>query len=100
MNTNIVDVDDDISNDCPVIETPFSDRMNKHLEIVIQTNPHGTKTQDNLHRLQQITDDVKLLTKQLQLSIESNKNHNASLSTLGRSIMFLSLIMLTEYFHF
>jgi hypothetical protein len=45
-------------------------------------DPIRSQTEDNLHRLQHITDEVKLLTKQIHLSIDANRNSDATNGTL------------------
>lgn len=65
------------SSHCSLIETSLKDkRLDKYQEKPL------IKTSENLNKLQKITDEVKLLTKQLQLSI--NKNNNSSCFTLGK----------------
>lgn len=60
------------SSYCSLIETSLKN----------QTLFTTTDTKNNLNKLQKITDDVKFLTKQLQLSV--NQNNNASSTfTLG-----------------
>jgi len=65
------------SSYCSLIETSFKEQLDKYLK---------KDNKDNLNKLQKITDDVKLLTKQLQLSI--NNNNNSSSFPLGMSQIF------------
>ena len=74
--------------DKTMCDCPLTDRIDQYFaEKEKKSDRLSTNTEENLHRLQQITDDVKLLTRQLQSSIESNRNNNAHSSKLGKSIL-------------
>ena len=72
------------ASDCPLTEQPFRERIDKYLQKDSSTLPISSETKQNLSRLQRITDDVKLLTKQLQSSLQVNQNNNSTNDTLGR----------------
>ena len=65
------------SSHCSLAETSLEDRIEKQLEQNNERHRGVNRTAENLGKLQQITDDVKFLTKQLQLSIGSNRNNHA-----------------------
>lgn len=73
---------------CSLIEPLIQERIDKYLN----KEKNNSETKENLNKLQKITDEVKFLTKQLQLSIEINKNNNSSTMILGR--LFLSFFIL------
>jgi len=79
INTTTIDILEKSSSYCSLIE--YLNKDNKKI---------NSRTKENLNKLQKITDDVKLLTKQLQLSIEFNKNNNSSLFTLGKLNLLFS----------
>ncbi|CAF0955051.1 unnamed protein product [Rotaria sordida] len=88
INTTIIDILEKSSNDCPLIETSFKERIDKYFNKKDNQNLIiSTETKQNLNKLQKITNDVKLLTKQLQLSIEFNKNNNSSIPILDERLL-------------
>ena len=84
INTTIIDVIERSSSDCPLTEQPFHARIDKYLQKDNSILPISSETKQNLSRLQRITDDVKLITKQLQSSLQVNQNNNSTNDTLGR----------------
>ncbi|CAF4267387.1 unnamed protein product, partial [Adineta steineri] len=80
INTTIIDVLEKSSSECPLTESCCKERINEYFNKDIQTLKISSKTKQNLNKLQKITDDVKLLTKQLELSMKLNKNNNASMT--------------------
>ncbi|CAF3489569.1 unnamed protein product [Rotaria sp. Silwood1] len=88
INTTIIDILEKSSNDCPLTETYLKERIDKYFnEKDHQTSIISSETKQNLNKLQKITNDVKLLTKQLQLSIEFNKNNNSSVLKLDERLL-------------
>ncbi|CAF4270715.1 unnamed protein product, partial [Adineta steineri] len=87
INTTIIDVLEKSSSECPLTESCCKERINEYFNKDIQTLKISSKTKQNLNKLQKITDDVKLLTKQLELSMKFNKNNNASMITLDERLL-------------
>ena len=81
VDRKVIDVARTTSSHCSLIE---------RVENYFHREKIPSNTETNLNKLQRITDDVKLLTKQLQRSIELNKNNSSSSITLGRSIFFFT----------
>jgi len=85
INTTIIDILEKSASDCPLTEPSLKDRLDKYLKKDNKSLTISSETKQNLNKLQKITDDVKLLTKQLELSMKLNKNNNSS---LGEFILF------------
>ena len=89
INTTTIDIFEKSPSHCSLIETILKERHPNKDQL-------STETKENLNKLQKITDDVKLLTQQLQRSVALNKNNNSSSITLGRSIIFFFFIFSLE----
>ncbi len=85
INTTIIDILEKSASDCPLTEPSLKNRLDKYLKKDNKSLIISSETKQNLNKLQKITDDVKLLTKQLELSMKLNKNNNSS---LGEFILF------------
>ncbi len=88
INTTIIDILEKSTSECPLTEPSLKDRLDKYLKKDKKSLIISSETKQNLNKLQKITDDVKLLTKQLELSMKLNKNNNSSYSSLGEFIVF------------
>ena len=77
------------SSFCPLTESALRERVDRHCLDDQYSVTLSCDTRKNLTKLQQITDDVKSLTRQLQLSIQSNKNNHALSCSLGRRFLVL-----------
>ena len=85
-----------------MIEASLKERIDQYMKNTNETSIIGSETKHNLNKLQKITDDVKLLTKQLQMSIELTKNNNASIPILGKNqfssnLIYLKLLLVFEF---
>lgn len=85
IDQNVIDITRTTSSHCSLIEHSLKERVEKYFN---REKIHSN-TETNLNKLQRITDDVKILTKQLQQSIQFNNNCSSSI-TLGRSISIVS----------
>jgi hypothetical protein len=83
INTTTIDILEKSSSHCSLIETSLNKRLDKYLK----KDQISSQTKKNLNKLQRITDDVKFLTKQLQLS------NNSSSITLGKCNRFVLLLL-------
>lgn len=88
INTTVIDILGESTNDCPLLETSLKKIVDKYIQKDEKPFIISSDTKQNLNKLQKITDDVKLLTKELQLSLELNKNNNniSSTSKLGKDL--------------
>ncbi|UJR30907.1 hypothetical protein I4U23_018417 [Adineta vaga] len=87
INTTIIDVFEQSSSDCPLTEKSLQERIDKYIHEDNSQLPISSETKQNLTKLQKITDDVKLLTKQLQLSVQLNQNNNSNNDTLDKRLL-------------
>ncbi|CAF0852113.1 unnamed protein product [Adineta ricciae] len=87
INTTIIDVIERSPSACPLTEQPFHERIDKYLQKDNSILPISSETKQNLNRLQRITDDVKLITKQLQSSLQVNQNVNSTNDILDQRLL-------------